>query len=527
MTVLTVPLTKPMARASSVRVRWPWLAAFVAFTQYALIGKWLIDEHDFVIGDAINRTVNAQVMVLSRDPHLGAMGFYWMPLPMLVRVPFVLLLAPFNQEILAGPLSCAAMVALVIPVLTAIGRELDLSGPLTATMVAIYAVNPTTLVYASNGMSEATFALTLALTLWAMVRFIKRGDVKSLGWLGVALAVGMMSRFEFLPLTVAAVIACMLIVGDRRLLRRTATLVALPSLFVFAIWSLASSLIKNDALFWYHAARSAGETPANHPWMPSDLTPFNIVRYCLWAIAVVSPLLLVASLGGLLQRGARKGLIGLLCIVGTLPCFVAFQLLIKSSFGTPRYFAMLGLSGVVIGMWVAAHTSVRSATVRHGTNVIAVGLMAVGAVVPAYVYRESFRAPIDGEWVLMSAITGKPVAPNHEIDAIRPMMAVLDPALATGARAVIDSEGATPLLLTRRPRSFIVPQDRDFEQIMSDPTDRFDYVVIMNVDFPVEATPAIREAMTRVTDGTFALVGTYGPAELYRFVPTDPAGNTP
>ncbi len=71
---------------------------------YVAVGWWLI------VGQALHhqrracpKTLTAQLMMLVRDPHLASMGYYWMPLPMLVRIPFVLVLYPFHNTVMAGP----------------------------------------------------------------------------------------------------------------------------------------------------------------------------------------------------------------------------------------------------------------------------------------------------------------------------------------------------------------------------------------------------------------------------------------
>ena len=110
--------------------------------QYLVVSVWLLDVQNYLLLDGASRTITAEVLVLSRDPHLGAMGFYWPPLPMFVRVPFVLLLAPFQQAVYAGAMSTCLLSALTIPVLAAIAKQLRLSTGQAALLIALYALNP-------------------------------------------------------------------------------------------------------------------------------------------------------------------------------------------------------------------------------------------------------------------------------------------------------------------------------------------------------------------------------------------------
>jgi hypothetical protein len=506
-----------------VRHRWPkWLALW-CFAQYAFVGIWLMKVQDVLLGDSVNRTINAQTMLLSRDPHLGAMGFYWMPLPMFARLPFVLILKPFNEVILSGPLSSAVLAALVVPVLARIGYELGLRTPLIVVIVLTYAFGGTTLTYATNGMSEAAFALFIALSLHGVVRYHLHQDVHRLAATGFALAGGLMSRFEFIPLTVMVIFACLL-VTPRSLWRQTAATIGIPPLFVFVLWTLASSLIKGDALYWYHAARVAGTTPDDHPWMPDVLTAGSILGYVAWATVVVCPLLALIFVFGVLQRNGRRGAIGIGLAALSMPAFVAFQLLLKSSYGTPRYFSLMPVFGAVLAMWVIAHATEWRPKVRQPLIAGSAALLVVGAVAPPFVYDEKDMAPVDQEWVLYSSITrGEATRRGTFLSGLESLIGKLDPELAEGKIAALDTEGGIPLVLSRHPRSFIVPEDRDFEQIMADPSGRFDYAIVMKVDFRTGSTGAIKDAMARVEGGRFELLEDFGAAELWHFV-ADPEG---
>ena len=56
--------------------RWPWFLGLAATLQYLLVGVWLVGTKEWLIPDGVERTTNAMAIVLSRDPHLGAMGLY-------------------------------------------------------------------------------------------------------------------------------------------------------------------------------------------------------------------------------------------------------------------------------------------------------------------------------------------------------------------------------------------------------------------------------------------------------------------
>ena len=511
--------TKPMARPAW---RWPWVMSAALFVQYSLVGAWLLSDRQYAIGDSIARTLNAQVMVLSRDPHLGAMGFYWMPLPMLIRIPFVLLLAPFQSQVYAGPLSTALLAALVIPVLARIAAELGLGTATTAALVVVYAFNPVTLFSAANAMSEAAFALFLALTFLGLIRYGNDGNVRSLSLLGVALAGGMLSRIEFIPITLAAVASCMLLTARDRW-RRIAAMIALPPLAVFVAWSFASQLITRDALYWYHEAKKSGATPAIHPWMPAALTPVSVAGYVGFLALVVAPVIPVALGIALVRWREWRRTLGLAMVLGTIPAFVALQLLLRSSWGNPRYFAVLPLGACVLAMWALALARRWAVHAQMGLAFLLTVMGVAGAGAATYAYSDPIRTSIESESVFFSAITGRP-QPDYprRFDQLRPLIGFLDPQLAKGKVAVIDTRGGFPLLMSAHPQQFIVPEDRDFEQIMADPTDRFDYVVLPSVGLASRYQAVIQGAMSAVEGGHFVLVKDYGAATLWQFQPGSP-----
>lgn len=511
--------------------RWVWLVALGLFVQYSVVGIWLVIDRDYMIGDAVARSVSAQVMVLSRDPHLGAMGFYWMPLPMFVRVPFVLVLAPFGQQALAGPLASALAAALVVPALVKLCLILRVNGALATVLVATYALNPVTVFSAANAMSESTFALFLALTFVGFARFHRDRRVADLSFWGLALAGGLMSRIEFVPLTIASVVAACLLV-PRREWRSVAAMVAIPPAAVMAAWSLASSLIAGDALFWYHEGKLSGTTPEVHPWMPADLTPVTILGYVGFLMIVVVPGVVLLPLALAALRTHWRAWCGIAMLVLTVPAFIWLQLQMRTSWGNPRYFAVLPLCVVAAALWVLAQLAQLGSSRRIAHWVFGAGFAVAGiagAIVAAYVYSDPVRTGIESESVFFAAVTGRdgPADPPGRFAPLDSLLDVLEPQLADGKVIAMDTRLGTPLLMTEHTSQFIVPEDREFEEIMSDPSGRFDLALLPTTGATSSYSQVIAGAMGIVDGGSFEPVGEYGMFTLYEFVPSAPSGVSP
>jgi hypothetical protein len=501
--------------------RWHWWFALGCFVNYAIVGIWLLTVEGYAIFDSTSRTISAQTIVLSRDPHLGAMGFYWFPLPMLVRVPLVLALAPFGQAALAGPLSTALFGAATAMVLLRLGSALNLGTAATVTLVGIYALNPVTVFSAANGMSEAAFALCVACTMFGFIRFTRGGDVHDIAVIGMALAAGMATRVEFIPLCAATAIASALQV-PRRDWGRTVGLVLLPPAIVFAVWSTCSKLLAGRYFFWYVTARSEGRTPEPHPWMPDELTFTSSLRYLAEMTAITAPVLAIAVITLVAARPPWRPLLGVSAIVATLPAFLGLQLVMKATYGTPRYFAMWPILGLLCAMWVLSAERISGRKSRVWMIGAAATAMVVGAVTSTFAYSNPTRTSVEKESVFFAPLIGRePATFQSYFQELEPLIADLDPFLADGARVAMDSRGGAALLLTRYPEQFVLPEDRDFEEIMSDPTGRFEFVVKASFGFNSPYQGQIEAAMQNVTDGSFVLFGEYGTSQVYRFEPSD------
>ena len=57
---------------------------------YFAVGYVFVMRYNLFEGDAVSRVANAGYVMMSRDPHLSAMGFVWNPLPSLVEIPLLL-----------------------------------------------------------------------------------------------------------------------------------------------------------------------------------------------------------------------------------------------------------------------------------------------------------------------------------------------------------------------------------------------------------------------------------------------------
>lgn len=523
--ILRPELVTPVATSTAEAVvsprqpRWPWWMALAAFLQYTVVGAWLLKVQGYLLLDGASRTLTAQTVVLSRDPHIAAMGFYWPPLPMFIRVPFVLVLFPFGQSLMAGAVSTAFISALVIPVLAAIGRALDLSTARSAVLIGLYAMNPVVMFYAANGMSEACFYLFLALSYLGYLRFEKSRSTSDLRLLSVGLALGVMSRIEFIPITMAFIVACALLTPRNRW-KRVSFLVGLPPLYVFVLWTWASQLIAKDAFYWYHAGKISGSTPDIHPWMPDNLTLVNVVGYVMEMTFVYAPGLGLLLLFGVVRGIKRAHWLGLVLAGFVLPAFMALQLVLRTNNGAQRYFVVSAVSGVIVLMWVVATCARRRPAVSGLVYGLAVLSMVGGAIAVIVVNNDKWHSSLQSESAFFAPLIGKePIPFPKYTEGLDDLIAKLDHELAKGEYVAMDSKGGIGLLYSQHPKQFIVPEDRDFDEIMSDAEGRFRYVLIRTDSLTSQYSDDIQSAMKGAVDGTWVLFDETETIQLWKYEP--------
>jgi hypothetical protein len=514
-------------RPSLRQWRWPYVVAVVAYVQYAIASVWMMEVRDFALGDALSRTATAKIMVSSRDPHLASWGFYWMPLPTVARVPLVLLLDPFGKAQLAGPLTSSLFTAASIPVVAAIGRALRLRTGVVVVVTLLYAINPVGAFSAVSGMSESTFVCFASLALLGTVRYLTNRDPQSLALTGLALAMCMASRYETLvlaPCWAAALAAT----APRPERRNVGVLVLLPPAIVFVLWSFASLLIQDDALFWWNYATGFTDTPPGAAWLPSRQTATNLLAHSLTMMVAVAPALMVLVVAvPFVGRRRLKPWFVVASISWIVPIAVTAQLVQGTSWGVPRFYFPEIVFGVTAVLWLL-HVAVDEPRVRY---VAWLGLAALAAstVSGAWHLADKERTIVEGEHVLLAPFVGKDGAPAElgdgrqiqvELDGYEPLMAVIEPRLADGQRLAMDTINALPFLKSSHPRQFIIPEDRDSEIIASDPVGRIDLILLLG-DRVGSFGSTLRGIVQ--ADPDWVLIDSGGVGELYEYQGEVPA----
>jgi len=233
---------------------------FIAFaTAYFTFGAVMILRYNFFDPDGPSRVANAGYAVLSRNPHLSAIGFVWNPLPSLTEIPLVAM-SPLWPELRTAGLASVVQSSLFMAGSVLMVRRIALDRGLGTAWrwvaIAALALHPIIVIYGGSGMSEAA---EIFCVLWAtrnLLRWVQSRDVGHLAWVGIALGIGYLARYEmaFCAVASATLVALVTLAArgttDRRTLSQRVMLnvliVGFPIAVTFSLWALIGWITTGD-----------------------------------------------------------------------------------------------------------------------------------------------------------------------------------------------------------------------------------------------------------------------------------------
>jgi hypothetical protein len=518
--------------------------AVVALVGY-IIAAWVLRYHfGYVVNDALARTAKPIYMALSRDPHFGAVGFYWPPLPSTMQIPLVMILRPFGHMDFAGPISSAVWSCLAMVVLGRVCRELNMGRLFTFVVCLLFLVNPAMFVYAINGMSESCLYFCLLVVMLGWLRWVRRRSIADIALMAAAMSAAVLVRIESAPC--AVVLAILVGAGrDWKAWLTKATTTLLPPVFAVACWLGTQWILLGDPLAFLHfnTGQNGVRRPASFLYrfgLPQASHDYPVAL--LWAgtwVVVMAPGLVALAVAGAARR--RRFGYAALGIIGTglvFPLVQVYLLVHDTGFGDPRYFTELVPLGFVAVAVLASGLLSRqplpppvlaqSAPTEAAdpgrrspaftglvTSVAVLSLVVASAVTLEYMLNPR-RTNIGQEHLVYDVLLGKPVTIEHPLASSQLLAKVLDPYLAKGDRVIIDTNfnyGA--ILFSHHPDHFVIQEDRDFRSILDSPDGRFQ-LIADSVTSPSGSTPdVIRPLISPAI--YWKPIGVYGGIELYLY----------
>lgn len=506
------------------------LLSVACFAGYVAVGWYLRYDLNYAIGDALARSANAKYILLSRDPHLAALGFDWMPLPTVFQIPLLPFLEPFGRADFAGPLLTAALMAGTVFLLGRLCRGLGLGFPWHLLLPLAFAVNPVVVLYAANGMSEACLFFFLALTAVGLSRYAVEASFRHLTLLGTGLAGVTLSRYEALPavaVLAAGVAALDLNRAQPRRVISTAAIVGLPPFFAAVLWFCTQYVIKGSFLAFRTGASTTSRVDSRAlEYLPVTGDQVGALAYVTYWTLILGPFLLFTPL--LMLPPYRKTFAGLTLIAAgaTFPAISAKLLLDGGSFGNPRYFVSAIIFSAITACWLATRKIPR--LVGWVWRLALVAGLAYSAVPATIALTDPVPTRVEREYQVLGRLVGQPTQVTFQggdTDPVwREAARLVDQTVGPDELVLSDARYNFPAILyAEHSERFIINSDRDFLATVADPTDEFEYILAP----PKEARGGLAEfdaggqILRNSPPGTWELVQDFGVTGLYRLVNED------
>jgi hypothetical protein len=485
---------------------------------YLIVGAYLVIHRGSIVGDAESRVAQAWYVIASRDPHIAAIGFVWNPLPSVAAIPLVAIRGiwpALSDRAFAGCVVSALCMGGAVVHLRAALREMGAPTAVAVTLTACFALNPMTIYYGSNGMSEAMYLLFLVATTRYLLAWSVTGELRPLVLTAIFLALAYLTRYE----TVAAAITVMLVVfivgtnardHARSLRERMAAAVAdllvvgTPVVGAFLAWTIVSWVITGQPFQQFTSrygnasilASSGGSGGANGTgWPKAVLAIVQILSYAPLAI----PVLVIAGIVCWQRRDRR------ILALGVLAAPLAFSFVAYvggQTFGFLRYYIPVLPLYLLLGGLLLSRSpqSTAAERARHWFQQDRIAGIAVALLLgvpgifgsvfamtdvkigPAEKWALAWipRSPKSADEVRWHALepSGRTIA--HSVDRL---------GLADSAVAVDTFDcGSIVVLASKHPHQFVITSDRDFERIVADPvTFHVPYLLVPNGDTGIEA----------------------------------------
>ncbi len=489
----------------------------IALGMYLIVAVLLDFKYHTFNGDAFSRMGNAFYILYSRDQHLAAVGFVWTPLQSMADMVFLLgnhLWPALSHNDMAGSLvSALAMAGAVYQIHSAL-REWGLSRMPRLVLTAFFALNPMILFYAGNGMSEGLYLFTLTASARYLLRWMHRGDLRSLAYGAVALGFAYLTRNE----AVAAALLGAMAVGAISYwradgVRPTRVRTAMSDLAIFGIpaftaaagWAIVSYVITGQPFAQFSSVY--GTSTQLRLFRHVSLHGRALVEvHAIGALAPLLPIVLVASIVVAYRKRDPRVLAPLAVLGGALGFDLMAYLNDSIAPWFRYYIASIPLEVLLVGSLVVAlqasgplRVEVPAGTRSSRTGVRALGaLAAVGLVlavmIPGTMTAKSAMLNIhigsEESQELGFIFHAHPTADDLSYKARYPHELALGSYFAglhlpTGDIVVDDSVACVPEIITTmsQPKVFVIPNDRDFQRILADP-------IAFNVHYILEPNPA-------------------------------------
>ncbi|KAF6634881.1 glycosyltransferase family 39 protein [Paenibacillus sp. LX16] len=478
--------------------RWMAIGLFVFILALELsAGIYFSYVLGYMHTDALSRVANAFYVLYSRDPHLGAIGFIWNPLPSLLEM-VILLLYPIFPALatygLAAIILSATFAALTAMLLYRAGVRTGLSSGMSIMLALLYALNPFILLFGANGLSDSLYIYFIMMTVIEFALWLKDRMTASLIVSGLALAMAFWTRYEAVPLGVAmaggVVLAVLFLhrnMGRRELALReklhkveaTWLLLLLPVVFSGLLWIFFNYLIMGNALYFlnseYSNTAQSAELLNDDKFVEIFSNPLVALKFIasktLWYSVPLLAILIIRLLSG---RLFRWGTLIILLLFLSVPGLQFLLMMKQSSYGWFRYFMYVFPITVA---WLPYELSQLQGRWRRA----AFGLVSVSLLLTAgllsYALTRPDIAPDENSFLTR---TGNVNYVRQESD--RKIAVWLDEYLPKSTIMTDSASAYTMIVYSQYPKRFLITSDYSFNKALSYPQDNHvDYILVPKI----------------------------------------------
>ncbi len=483
----------PLRSSRPVRVRIAEsMAIFTVFSVlYLALAVLLVFGLQLVLGDAWTRVGNASHALLSRDPHLAAIGFVWNPLPSLLTFPLLLFAQLWPSLLREGfAANIVSAVAMAFALVQIDGLLVDWGvvrwGRLA--LVGAVALNPLIAFYGANGMSEALFLAAVLYTVRHLACWLDGREVGQLVRVGIGVATAYLIRYE----AGAAAIAVIAIVpvaswsrarsGERGAAAQAdAIIVGMPFATVFALWAAASWVFVGSPFETFTSVYgNSSQIALMSQWISLKTGQGTSAAPAFLATQVLAlgPALLILPLVAIALIRAKLPTPAVAAApLGAVLAFAAWAFLSGRSFGWLRFEIM----AIPLAMIVAVGAGALAMRAFSGrTSSLAIGSLVIvlawsGIPTTTWVMLDPLLAQEESRQLApyVAAAAGAPFLrpPDSQIYVLGGELAELVDGLhAPRGSVLVDAATSYPLVLrSQRPQQFVIPSDRDFRAALANP----------------------------------------------------------
>lgn len=476
----------------------------VAAGLYLAVGLYLSLGVGYLQGDALSRVADARAALLSRDPHLAAIGFIFTPVTALAQLPLVGL-SEWYPALTRWGLTAVVVSALgmagAVTQIHALARDRGCPPWFVWGLTLVFGLHPMIVYYGANGMSEALFVFFVVWAVRRLARWTSTDDVHDLMVAGFALGMSYLARYDALAATAAATVVVVGVTWWRSRRTEAAVLDGLilagPTALAFFTWAATSWLVTGSALA--QLSSRYGNSAILEQSGGGSTGGLEALAFSAAEIVVLAPAVAVLGVWCAILAVRRRDPEPLAALIlAAVLAFAALAYLRGLTFPFLRFYisavplaAVLAVflvprAGVVGARRPGPHAVTRPADTVGRTALIpaavvtllVVGLpiSAVGMMSPTLSQEQhALRVALRGA---LESYVGEPggelrlqqEAIVSSFDTERRLTDYLDSLELGEGTVLMDTVYGFPIIAsTSRPKQFVIPSDRDFVTILNDP----------------------------------------------------------